>query len=298
MQICQALGEIRLAELVAACGKRPYPVPQNAAHVSARINVLNFTNRQRSKSMDVNPWYGAYRLFLLLFLVSCAARTPVPVLKQPQGIYHVVRPGENLFRIGKAYDVSHEELARLNGIRDAGQIRVGQRIFIPGATRQLPVEIITPAEPVPDIPSAPQPLEADRERFLWPVSGTINSGFGPRGSSFHDGIDIAAPEGTPIRAIERGEVIYADQLRGYGNMVIVRHSDGLVSVYAHNEVNLVQQGQTVSRGEVIATVGSTGRVTGPHLHFEIRKNNTAQDPLRLLPQLCCLPASATVPPKG
>ena len=262
MQICQTLGEIRLAELAASHRKR------------------------------------LYRFLLLSFLVGCAAQAPAPAPRKPQGIYHVVRPGENLFRIGKAYDINHDELARLNGIRDAGQIRVGQRIFVPGATRQLPVEIITPADPEPEPPGAPQPLEAERERFLWPVNGTINSGFGPRGSSFHDGIDIAAPEGTPVRAVERGEVIYSDQLRGYGNLIIVRHSDGLISVYAHNETNLVQQGQTVSRGEMIARVGSTGRVTGPHLHFEIRKNNAAQDPVRFLPPLCCLPASATVPPKG
>ena len=239
-----------------------------------------------------------YQLLLLFFLVSCAPQTPVLIPKKPQGIYHVVRPGENLFRIGKAYDVGHEELARFNGIRDPSQIRVGQRIFVPGATRQLPVEIITPVEPAPEISAVPQPLEPDQDRFLWPVNGTINSGFGARGSSFHDGIDIAAPEGTPIRAIERGEVIYSDQLRGYGNIVIVRHAEGLVSVYAHNESNLVRQGQSVVRGEIIARVGSTGRVSGPHLHFEIRKNNAAQDPLRFLPPLCCLPASATVPPKG
>ncbi|MBM4264827.1 MAG: M23 family metallopeptidase [Deltaproteobacteria bacterium] len=224
---------------------------------------------------------------------------PKPAPSRPsQGIHHVVKAGENLFRIGKAYDISHEELARVNNLRDAGQIFVGQRLFIPGANRQLPVEIITPVEPAPRAPATPEPFEPNRDRFLWPVGGTINSGFGPRGSSFHDGIDIAAPEGTPIRAIERGEVIFSDQLKGYGNIVIVRHAEGLVSVYAHNEVNLVRQGQTVARGEMIGRVGSTGRVTGPHLHFEIRKNNAAQDPLRYLPQLCCLPASDTVPAKG
>ena len=224
---------------------------------------------------------------------------PSAAVKQPaQGVFHIVKPGENLFRIGKAYDVSHEELARVNSIRDANQIFVGQRIFIPGATRQLPVEMITPIEPAARLPSPPEPFEPLRDRFLWPVSGSINSPFGPRGSTFHDGIDIAATEGTAIRAIERGEVIYSDQLKGYGNIIIIRHGEGLISVYAHNEANLARQGQTVARGEVIARVGSTGRVTGPHLHFEIRKNNTAQDPLRYLPQLCCLPASDTVAPKG
>jgi murein DD-endopeptidase MepM/ murein hydrolase activator NlpD len=180
-------------------------------------------------------------------------------------------------------------------MKDAGQIRAGQRIFIPGATRPLPVETITPAEPAPATPVLPEP---GFETFLWPVNGTINSGFGPRGSSFHDGIDIAAPEGTPILAIEAGEVIYSDQLRGYGNMVIVRHAGGIVSVYAHNEANLVREGQTVTRGEVVAKVGSTGRVSGPHLHFEIRRNNAAQDPLRYLPQLCCVTALDNVSPKN
>jgi murein DD-endopeptidase MepM/ murein hydrolase activator NlpD len=98
--------------------------------------------------------------------------------------------------------------------------------------------------------------------------------------------------------VEQGEVIYSNQLRGYGNIVIVRHGGGIVSVYAHNQANLAQEGQQVARGEIIARVGSTGRVTGPHLHFEIRKNNSAQDPLRYLPQLCCVPASDIVAPSG
>lgn len=204
-------------------------------------------------------------------------------------------PGETLFRIGKAYGVTYQELARVNRIKDPGQIRVGQRILIPGATHSLPVETITPMESSPAAPTSPEPVF---ETFLWPVSGTINSGFGPRGLGFHDGIDIAAPEGTPIVAIEAGEVIYSNELRGYGNMVIVRHPGGVVSVYAHNEANLVREGQRVARGEVVAKVGSTGKVSGPHLHFEIRRNNVAEDPLRYLPQLCCLPASATVAPKG
>jgi murein DD-endopeptidase MepM/ murein hydrolase activator NlpD len=210
----------------------------------------------------------------------------------------VVRPGDNLFRIGKAYDVAYEELARVNRIKDVSQIQVGQRIFIPGATRQLPVETITPVEPSPAAPRMPEVPDSSVDGFIWPVNGTINSGFGTRGTSSHDGIDIGAPEGTPIRAIEKGEVIYSDQLRGYGNIIIVRHTGGFISVYAHNEANLVREGQAVSRGEVIARVGNTGRVTGPHLHFEIRKNNAAQDPLRYLPPLCCMPASDKVTPKG
>jgi lipoprotein NlpD len=243
---------------------------------------------------------GCYTLLVPLLFLACAPRTTAPsvaTVRRGQGIFHVVKPGENLFRIGKAYDTTSDELARANGIRDPRQVTVGQKIFIPGATRQVPVEIVTPADGVAPPRSVPQG-DGEAGVFLWPVSGSLNSGFGPRGSSFHDGVDIAAPEGTPIRAVEHGEVIYSDQLRGYGNMVIIRHSGGIVSVYAHNQVNLVRDGQPVARGEIIARVGSTGRVTGPHLHFEIRKNNLAQDPMLYLPQLCCVPASDNVAPKG
>ena len=235
-------------------------------------------------------------VFVLFFVGGCAAQKSI---SKPRlhGVYHTVTAGETLFRIGKAYGIAYQELARVNGIKDAGQIRVGQRIFIPGVTQPVPVETITPAETPPAV-SAPADPVPGFETFIWPVSGTINSGFGPRGLSFHDGIDIAAPEGTPIKAIEDGEVIYSDQLRGYGNMVILRHPGGIVSVYAHNESNLVRQGQRVVRGEIIARVGSTGRVSGPHLHFEIRKDNAAQDPLRYLPQLCCVTASDNVSPKN
>jgi lipoprotein NlpD len=233
--------------------------------------------------------------------MSCSTRTagpPLPPGKRGQGVYHIVRSGETMFRIGKAYDVPFEEIARLNGIKNPGQIRVGQTIFIPGATRQLPVTTITPAETLRAASSSANIKAAADPSLLSPVSGTINSGFGPRGASFHDGVDIAAPEGTPIRAVEHGEVVYSDQLRGYGNIVIILHEGGLASVYAHNQANLVREGQQVARGEVIAKVGSTGRVTGPHLHFEIRRNNAAQDPLFYLPRLCCFPSSGMVTPNG
>jgi murein DD-endopeptidase MepM/ murein hydrolase activator NlpD len=240
-------------------------------------------------------------IFSCSLFIGCSTRSPAPPLpseKRGHGVYHIVRSGETMFRIGKAYDVPFEEIARLNGIKNPDQIRIGQAIFIPEANRQLPVTTITPAETLHAPPSSAKVRELTDVSLVMPVSGTINSGFGPRGASFHDGIDIAAPEGTPIRAVEHGEVLYSDQLRGYGNIVIILHQGGLVTVYAHNQANLVREGQQVARGQVIAKVGSTGRVTGPHLHFEIRKNNTAQDPLFYLPRLCCFPSSGMVSPKG
>jgi len=238
----------------------------------------------------------------VLFAVGCSSLTHGPstsLRKKITGVHHVVKPGENLYRIGRAYDVPVSTLARVNGIKDVAQIRVGQRIFVPDARQLLPVEVITPADPPAASKRNPGKVpELLADGFLWPVSGVINSRFGARGVSFHDGIDIAAPEGTPILAIESGVVAYSDRLRGYGNIVIIRHTGGLMSVYAHNQINLVREGEQVERGRVIAKVGRTGRVTGPHLHFEIRQNNAAQDPLRYLPQLCCAPASDTLAPSG
>lgn len=224
-------------------------------------------------------------VFFVVFIDGCAPRFPVSVRRQPRGIYHVVKSGENLFRIGKAYGVPYQVLSRINRIADPRQIRAGRRVFIPGATRRLPVEIITPSEVAVEARRPPEVRGTRPGGFTWPVRGDMSSKFGPRGGTFHDGIDIEAPEGTPIRAIERGVVLYSDQLRGYGNLIIIRHPGGFVSVYAHNRLNLVREGQQVKRGDRIGEVGSTGRVSAPHLHFEIRKDNVAHDPLYYLPRL-------------
>lgn len=122
-------------------------------------------------------------------------------------------------------------------------------------------------------------------RFLWPVPHfyKVSSHFGQRGRKHHDGIDIPAPRGTPIVSADSGRVIYADNgIRGYGNMIVVAHSDDVFTVYAHNRKNMVQKGDRVRRGEVIAEVGNTGRSTGPHLHFEIRLKNKVQNPSRFI----------------
>ena len=235
--------------------------------------------------LKLTPSFAVFSVLFLVLFESCAPRSPVPDRRRPQGIHHVVKSGENLFRIGKAYDVPYQELARINRISDPHQIRAGQRIFIPGATRPLPVEIITPSTAVLETRRLPDQRGISPEGFVWPIKGSISSKFGPRSETFHDGIDIEAPEGTPIRAVEKGEVLYRDELRGYGNLIIIRHPGGFASVYAHNRINQVHEGQEVKQGDVIGEVGSTGRVSAPHLHFEIRKDNVARDPLYYLPQL-------------
>ena len=221
---------------------------------------------------------------LVLMLSGCGfwhARVDRPT--RGEGIYHQVRRGENLYRIGKAYGVSHTELARANGITDASRLEVGQRIFVPGGKRSLPVNVITPEHALGDAPAANE-LPPGEGVFIWPLtSGTLTSSFGPRGRSFHDGIDIGAPPGTVVRAAREGDVIYSDTLRGYGNVVIVQHDGGYATVYAHNEQNLVDAGSKVRQGQAVAKVGRSGRTSGPNLHFEIRKDNVARNPIYFLP---------------
>jgi murein DD-endopeptidase MepM/ murein hydrolase activator NlpD len=118
--------------------------------------------------------------------------------------------------------------------------------------------------------------------FIWPVNGTVVSGFGMRWGRLHEGIDIAASTGTPIWAAAAGTVIHAGWLGGYGNLVVVDHGNGLATAYAHASAILVGVGQTVAQGEVISLVGSTGNSSGPHLHFEVRVNGIAVDPLLYL----------------
>ena len=215
---------------------------------------------------------------------GCTATHKPAAPSAGRGVYHRVASGENLYRIGKAYGVSHLELARVNQIRDANRLEVGQRIYVPGGKRALPVSLITPKNAVTGAPEEPVFDDDGETVFTWPVSGgRISSTFGPRGHSFHDGIDIAVAPGTRVAAARDGAVIYSDQLRGYGNVVIVEHGGGYATVYAHNEENLVRAGDRVRQGQAIARVGSSGRTSGPNLHFEVRKNNIARNPVYFLP---------------
>lgn len=219
---------------------------------------------------------------LALAVGACSVRRPaaVPPVVRGKGIVHEVRAGETLYRIGKAYGVSYQAIARANGIRDPAKIEVGQRLVIPGAGAHVPVGLVAPLrasqEPERRDPKAPV--------FDWPVAGgTVTSGFGPRRGTVHDGIDIGAPVGATVRAAAEGEVVYSAALTGYGNVIIVRHAGGYATVYAHNRENGVSEGQRVKQGEAIAAVGESGRTTGPNLHFEIRRDNVARNPLTYLP---------------
>ena len=232
----------------------------------------------------------------------------------PASSVHVVAPGETLHSIARQYGKSVLVLAKANNIPPDTMVRVGERITIPdvrsAATAAAPraeaaappppgpalaaaepphsARLATPAAPAAPA-TAPSPVKTAEPAgglpsFRWPVRGRVIAGFGPKPNGLqNDGINLAVPEGTPVKAAEDGVVAYAgNELKGYGNLVLVRHSNGFVTAYAHASELLVKRGEEVKRGQVIAKSGQTGNVTAPQLHFEIRKGSTPVDPAQYL----------------
>ncbi len=229
---------------------------------------------------------GLYALFLFTILVALGcARHKVTIERPPpletKGVYHIVERHQTLYRICKTYGVDIKEVARLNGIMDHSRIQVGQKIFIPRAKKVLKVDVY-----IDDV--VMEPFEKERVvykklEFIWPVEGRLVDVFDESEAKRHMGIDISSPMGTPIKASNAGRVIYSgDAIKGYGNLIILRHSEEYVTIYAHNQVNLVEEGEWVEKGQVIGRVGMSGRASGPHLHFEIRRNNKPLDPMLFL----------------
>ena len=235
----------------------------------------------------------------------------VPASKvEHSGVYHEVRQGQTLWSIARVYGVDVRTLAQVNQISDTAVLHVGQKLYVPGATREREIvsrcpcgtetvrssssvktlsQILYPAEG-PAAAKAPYPLVTaqetalERVALIWPVQGEVSRGFEQNATRRHDGVDIVAPRGTSIQAAADGEVIFSGWgPGGYGRIVILQHQAEVVTLYAHNHDNLVQLGQRVRQGEPIATVGQSGRATGNHLHFEVRHKALPVSPHKFLP---------------
>jgi lipoprotein NlpD len=200
------------------------------------------------------------------------------------GTTHVVQKGETFYRIARTYGIDPRELMEANGISDPKTLSPGQELFVPGASQALevgpqPAGTAAGSEPDPTL----MPRKGGSATLQWPLKGVLYRGFGVKQGHRHDGIDLSAPEGTLVRAAAAGEVIYTGNQSGYGTIVILRHANALITLYAHNSAVLVQDGDRVEAGTPIAKVGQTGRTTGPHLHFEVREGTRPRDPLPYLP---------------
>ena len=228
---------------------------------------------------------GALRAMAIAALLGLASGCTTP---SGIGTLHTVRPGENLYRIALYYEVSVTEILAANAIDDPRDIAVGTRLEIPRTMRPQPRRSLRPpapgaVDPLPRERAQADALVAGNLRFGWPVRGRLSSRFGRRWGRPHEGIDLAAPTGTLVRASEAGRVIHSGWLGDYGRVVILEHRGRHTSVYAHLSSARVKKGAFVDHSAVIGEVGSTGNSTGPHLHFEIRRDEEPVDPLLLLP---------------
>lgn len=226
-------------------------------------------------------------------LAGCASRTtkaPVSDLTGPgeaavasSGTY-VVRPGDTLYKIAQANNTDVSTLVRLNHLSDPSQLRVGQTIKLSGEASAPSAPVATPVPVTPASTAeteAPPPKASDAGLITWgwPASGRIIQSF----NASTKGIDISGAPGEPVYAAADGKVMYAGNgVRGLGNLILLGHSNGFITAYAHNQKLLVKSGQQVHRGAKIATIGQTD-TTSPRLHFEIRRKGTPVNPLSYLP---------------
>jgi murein DD-endopeptidase MepM/ murein hydrolase activator NlpD len=245
---------------------------------------------------------------VLAFATAHAAAEPRPPAGVAAARTHVVGPGDTLGGIARRYKVSVAALVAANGLAsERVTLRLGQRLTIPAASASSPAEASTPTRRLPRVtqaraaasippvrprvpPRGPRGLELTvpdfveiAPPFVWPVEGYVSSTYGRRRSGWHRGIDIKAVQGTVVFAAAAGIVVASGIEPRYGRVVKLEHDDGYMTVYAHNEENLVQRGMSVAAGDPIATIGRTGRATAHHLHFEIRRNGSVYNPLYLLP---------------
>jgi murein DD-endopeptidase MepM/ murein hydrolase activator NlpD len=254
--------------------------------------------------------FGIATLGLLVALGPAMASSEPPAgPRTPQRVYEV-KPGDTLTSLAKKYNVSVATLVKLNKLPSpTAQLKTGQRLVIPGSdmptsTAHKPSDApaSTAHKPAPThqaavaatrtvaTTSSSQKLalavpdfDGDTPPLAWPAEGPVVSAFGHRRSGWHGGIDIKAPLGTPVQAAAPGVVVAAGAETRYGLVVKIEHRGGLTTVYAHNDVNLVEVGDRVDAGDLIALVGNTGHATTYHVHFEVRRDGLAYNPLYLLP---------------
>lgn len=187
------------------------------------------------------------------------------VVLPQKGVLHVVAAGDTLWAISRAYGVDVAAVREANG-REGDALTEGERLFIPGAR-----------------PRGGAVSRAYGQRFIWPAGGEVTSPFGYRWGRHHAGIDIAAEAGAPVRAARAGRVAFAGWYGGYGYTVLIEHGQGFVTLYAHLDDYVVERGEYVATGQRIGYAGDTGYSFGPHLHFEVRLEGRAVNPLQYLP---------------
>jgi murein DD-endopeptidase MepM/ murein hydrolase activator NlpD len=255
-------------------------------------------------------------------VLAAPAVKPVAVAAVASPSVHVVNHGDTLLSIARRNHISVAELTRANHLEPSAKLSLGMKLVVPGAKTAAAVPpvaapvavaaaqpLAAPAAPVTKLAAADTPQKARLAQaapnaeepavqspvkateatgalptFRWPVRGKVITAYGAKANGkANDGINLAVPEGTPVKAADDGVVAYSgNELKGYGNLVLVRHANGYVTAYAHASELMVKRGDTIKRGQVIAKSGQSGEVQSPQLHFEIRKGSSPVDPLQFL----------------
>lgn len=303
--------------LLCACSQTPAPISHYGsdegvgsagAHIVLDGDTLySVSQRYKIPLQDIAVANGMYAPFAL----NVGDRITLPPPRE-----YAVKPGDTLYSVSRVFGVTTSQVAQQNNMSAPYSLRVGQKLRVsdvasramaraaspqtvqtasPKAsdmtthkTAQSSTSYVIPsskpkATPVKTRITAQTPKRSS-SKFLRPVYGPVISNYGPKKDGLHnDGVNIQAPKGAPVRAAENGVVVYAgNELKGSGNLVLVRHEDRWMTAYAHMDNILVKRGQVIKRGETVGTVGSTGSVSSPQLHFEVRRGTRAINPERYI----------------
>ncbi len=225
----------------------------------------NVTVREIIRANDMKPPYLLY---------------PGQKLKSPATAIHIVKKGDTVYSLSRKYNEDMTSFTRINNIKKPYRLAIGQKLKVPGNMTINSLQARSSRQKTYIPPPPPQ----SGKGFMWPVKGPLLSSFGPKLKGYHnDGINIAAKSGSYVRAAESGVVVHADsKIKGFGRLILIRHSNGWITAYAHNSEFLIKKGQAVKRGQAIARVGQSGGVGRPQLHFEMRKGARAVNPVKYL----------------
>ena len=206
---------------------------------------------------------------------------------------HLVKLGNTLWDIAKCYKVSVIDIRRLNDLKFKDKIYKGKKLFIPINNDNINLECKNISKNITKLSKNKKKIRNNDENnkvsknaiYLWPVKGKILSNYGLLAKGLrNDGINISANKGDPVFAVESGKIVYAgNEIQAFGNLILIKHLNNKTTAYAHLDKIKVNKGQNIKKGEVIASVGNSGKVSTPQLHFEVRDSNGPLDPLKFLP---------------
>lgn len=299
------LDEVRTRQMRLAATKEKLEPIRTKSYVVAQGDSLWSIANSQNVELDTLIGSNTFK--------TSARLKPGATLRIPnqEGIFYVMKNGETIEAVSKRYGVSMNKIRQVNAEKDTASLKTGDEIFLPGARPEGLVEhkdvkiaevkksapaktaaktpALRAAAPKAEKPSGSEiAVRKAKGGFRWPIMGRINSPFGWRQhpitkrKDFHTGIDIKANRNDPIKAAGSGKVLYSGWMGGYGKVLVIEHPNGQSTLYAHCSTLLAGKGASVSSGQLVAKIGTTGRSTGPHLHFEVRNGNSPVNPIKYL----------------